>query len=438
MSNVSSKSELSHSVDLLERILFKGAFLDLLLRDLRNKTDHEQKRARTERQLFGVIEQYISLTWLLNQYAKKPIEKLPYQLQCILLLAAYRLEYEASSPDYAVVNEHVKLVQGEIAWAKAMVNGVLRNYCRGMGTHAEKLSKASLSIQANIPDFWLDSLTKVLPGNELEAAVHGLNQQTPLDVTTVLDPALAVKLLQNSNILFEQFKTYPHIFRITGNTSAFWQIQEDHSAFVIQDLSITTWLASIRGELKFPLLDPFCAPGGKLLQVARWFPEASIYGSDQSDKRLDLVRNEISRLQLPTKSLKLTTSDALALEFSTQERFATIIADVPCSASGTLPRHPDVKLRNQVEDLDRLQSLQLQLLTHLSQYVDDDGVLYYSTCSLFPEENEFVVDHFLNTHTEWKRLEQVHPLTNTASYVLRYWPHQSFCNGFTVQKLAKK
>ncbi len=179
--------------------------------------------------------------------------------------------------------------------------------------------------------------------------------------------------------------------------------------YVIQDEAsqlITSVMDPKPGER---ILDACAAPGGKATHMAQtMMNRGEIYALDVSREKLDLIEEMGQRLGIRMiKTIKGNAASSLPIPKGLF--FDRVLADVPCSGFGTLRRNPDLKWKRGEEDIRRLSELQVSILGNVSSYVREGGVLVYSTCTVFPEENEDVVERFLNEHPEFQldRLDQV-------------------------------
>jgi 16S rRNA (cytosine967-C5)-methyltransferase len=143
------------------------------------------------------------------------------------------------------------------------------------------------------------------------------------------------------------------------------------------------------------ILDCCAAPGGKTAAMATRLPEAEIVATELHPHRATLLRRLV-----PQPNVEVVTADALSLPFGSD--FDRVLADVPCSGTGTLARNPEVKWKLRPEDLLDLQSRQIAILRAAMQHVSPGGRLVYSTCALEPEENEQVIDACLPAGSEFK------------------------------------
>jgi 16S rRNA (cytosine967-C5)-methyltransferase len=191
------------------------------------------------------------------------------------------------------------------------------------------------------------------------------------------------------------------------------------------------------------VLDACAAPGGKTTHMAqRMENRGEIYALDLSKGKLDLIEEMCQRLGI--RSVKTVKGDAAAyLPISQGLVFDRVLADVPCSGFGTLRKNPDLKWRRGEKDIKRLSELQFSILNHLSAYVKVGGVFIYSTCTVFHEENEDMVERFLNEHSEFllDRVEKVlpercHPLIHNGYF--KTFPPKDGMDGFFAARLVKR
>ncbi len=417
-----------HSVELIERVVIDDAYLDLLLRSQRRRHPGAPWLGRVQRQASGTVEHWIRLEAVLDQRLRKPLAGLAAPLRVILAAATWRLIFEDNTPEHAIVNDAVNACRARGAgWATGLCNGVLRNLARGRARLPDEWNAHNdPCLRNSLPRSWQSFLggfasdEAVLDGLRINPGVHAIR------ATDIDSPV-------------------PGADEVTGTGSRCWQVRdpdrfwssshyaEGHSW--IQDHGIFRWLAAVQTTAGDRILDAFCAPGGKLLELASR-EGVDVVGLDRNLDRLELVRSEAARRRVICPELR--HGDVLGNDtFGDGETFDLVIADAPCSASGTLPRHPDVALRITTERVQELAANQLELLDRLAEVVRPGGVLWYATCSVFPDENESVIDRFLVNHTDFKRVPVSHPLDDSEVDVIRVWPHLHGAAGFTAQKLVK-
>jgi 16S rRNA (cytosine967-C5)-methyltransferase len=190
------------------------------------------------------------------------------------------------------------------------------------------------------------------------------------------------------------------------------------------------------------ILDACASPGGKTTHLAQMMKnKGEIYALDLNEKRLELIEKNCHRLGVKiVKSVKGDASQPLPI--SVRTKFDRVLADVPCTGFGTLRKNPDLKWRIKEEDIHRLGELQSSILGNLSSYVKDGGILVYSTCTVFREENEDVIEKFLDEHPQFRldRIEEVlakrcHPLIQKGYF--KTHPSSHGMDGFFVARMIK-
>jgi 16S rRNA (cytosine967-C5)-methyltransferase len=212
--------------------------------------------------------------------------------------------------------------------------------------------------------------------------------------------------------------------------------------YIIQDEAsqlVTSILDPKPGER---ILDACAAPGGKTTHMAqRMENQGEIYALDLSKRRLDLIEKASQILGI--KIIKIIKADATKLlPISKGLGFDRVLADVPCSGFGTLRRNPDLKWRRGEEDIKRLSEVQSSILGNLSHYIKDGGILVYSTCTVFREENEDVIEKFLEGHPEFKLdwmgnvlPEKLQPFIQKGFF--KTFPPRNGMDGFFVARMVK-
>jgi 16S rRNA (cytosine967-C5)-methyltransferase len=213
--------------------------------------------------------------------------------------------------------------------------------------------------------------------------------------------------------------------------------------YIIQDEASQLIASIVDPKPGDRILDACSAPGGKTTHMAQTMKnQGEIYALDVSKGKLDRIEEMCQRLGI--KIVKRVKGNAAAsLPISEGFVFDRVLADVPCSGFGTLRKNPDLKWRRREKDITRLSELQWSILTNLSGYVREGGIMVYSTCTIFREENEDVVERFLNEHPEFylDPMEKVLPeklrLLVRNGY-FKTFPPQDGMDGFFAARLVKK
>ncbi len=332
--------------------------------------------------MLGVLRWQIFLDRTFRPLLKKPNAKLDAEILIALRLGAFQLLFLDRIPAHAAIAESVEMAkQAGQRFASGMVNAVLRKLA---GAPRPDITEAVL-LEAH--PAWMVERWVANYGEEAARAIcrHGQEQPAIALRTAVADvqdelarAAVEVapgELLTCARTVMAGDVTATEAFR-TGRV----RIQDEGSQ-LIAELAVAN-LNESRGRI----LDACAAPGGKTLILAERNPQARIVACESSEPRLKQLR---TRLATHEARVEFRLADAAALEEDAV--FDLVLADVPCSGTGTLGRNPEIRHRLSVEDLARHAERQRGILRAALRAVRRGGVVVYSTCSLEPEENQQVV-----------------------------------------------
>jgi 16S rRNA (cytosine967-C5)-methyltransferase len=322
-----------------------------------------------------------------------PFRKLDFEVLTALRMGVYQKQFLTKIPTHAAVNETVELVkQAKKVSAAGLVNAVMRKVkSAAYDPSASKLNGVESLASALAHPKWLVERWLGLFGQDIAQKICEYDQRIPstvLRISSAEDEALLAEqgiqlspgaLMATARVVTSGDLTATQLFR-DGKVAA----QDEGSQLV----------AALIGKGK-RILDCCAAPGGKTAAMASRMPEAEIVATELHPHRATILR----RLA-PQKNVEVVTADALALPYGPD--FDRVLADVPCSGTGTLARNPEIKWRLKPEDLLDLQSRQIGILRAAMRHVAPGGRLVYSTCSLEPEENEQVIAACLTAGSEFK------------------------------------
>jgi 16S rRNA (cytosine967-C5)-methyltransferase len=439
-------------LDILNRIEEADRHPDTLLTDsfkqYRNLTSLD--RAFLTELTYGVLRWRGRLDWLIRHFSKVPFEKIELGILNILRLGLYQILFLSKTPFSAAVNESVKLAKGIRGKGGAgFVNGILRSILREKEQipypDFSENSVLHISVVESHP-LWLVRRWAEEVGLEETMKICTFNNQ----ISTLTLRANTLKI--NGKDLIEKLRErglrpFPCSFSEEGilledppPTSELPFLKE--GLYIIQDEAsqlVTSILDPKRGER---ILDACAAPGGKTTHIAqRMENKGEIYALDLIKGKLGQIEEMCQRLGI--KIVKTMKGDARSpLPTPKGMKFDRVLADVPCSGFGTLRRNPDLKWRRNEEDIGRLAELQSSILRNLAPYVKEGGILVYSTCTVFHEENEDVVERFLDGHSEF-RLDQIREVLpeKGRSFIkkgyFKTFPPKDTMDGFFVARMIK-
>ena len=397
------------AVVLLTGILGEGALLAQLLAapDGPLTALPPQERARAQRLATGVLRQFAPIDKVLAPLLRKVP---PLAVQNILRLAVF--EVAGGAARHGVVHSAVELtrVDKRTQAFAGLVNAVLRALPDPL----------TLAAQPQLLPRWLRQPLVHLWGRETVAAIEAVQaQEPPLDLTLNGPEHPEGEMLPTGSL---RIRNAGQISALPGYAEGFWWVQDAAAALAMQ------LLAPQKAET---VLDLCAAPGGKTLQAAA--AGAMVTALDISGPRLARLAENLARCQL---TARLVTADALVWEPET--RFDAVLLDAPCSASGTIRRHPDLPFVKDGSDLSGLILLQAQLFDRALGFLKPGGRLVYCTCSLLPEEGEAQLTAALARHPGLKVLRPdlpwVEPAWITPEGALRlrpdFWADRGGMDGF--------
>jgi 16S rRNA (cytosine967-C5)-methyltransferase len=439
-------------LDILNRIEEADLHPDRLLTDSFKRYRYltSLDRAFLTELTYGVIRWRGKLDWVIRHFSKIPLEKIELETLNILRLGLYQVLFLSRTPCSAAVNESVELakrIRGK--GGAGFVNAVLRSAIRQKDEirHPDIVEDPVLhiSVAQSHPPWLVQRWVREMGVEETLKICTFNNQISSLTLRTNTVKINQKELIEKLRGV--ELKPFPTIFSEEGivlqdppPTSELPFIKE--GLYIIQDEAsqlVTSILDPKPGER---ILDACAAPGGKTTHMAQKMENrGEIYALDLSKGKLDLIEEMCQRLGIKiVRTIKANAAQPLPIPKGMM--FDRILADVPCSGFGTLRRNPDLKWRRGEKDIKRLSWLQFSILSNLSVYVKEGGVLIYSTCTVFHEENEDVVEKFLEEHPEFqldridKALpEKCHPLIQNRYF--KTFPPEDEMDGFFVARLIK-
>ena len=340
-------------------------------------------RNLTNEIVMGVLRWRSLLDSAIAEFINIAFRKLDVEVLTALRIGAYQLAFLSRTPGHAIVNETVELVkQARKRSAATLVNAVMRKL--DWARHRLKPTGKGLAADYAHPEWLVERWIKQFDQERAEQICR-YDQQVPATVlrTDSADDEEQLKaegmqlapgmLMKNARLVTSGDVTKSVSFR-SGRIA----IQDEGSQLV----------AALVGQGK-RILDCCAAPGIKTGALATALPEAEIFAAELHPHRARLLREMV-----PEENVRVITADARQLPFGAD--FDRVLADVPCSGTGTLARNPEIKWRLNPEDLEDLQARQIAILNAALKHVAPGGRLVYSTCSLETEENEQVVEAVLN------------------------------------------
>jgi 16S rRNA (cytosine967-C5)-methyltransferase len=332
--------------------------------------------------VMGVLRWRSVLDETIARLSFTPFRKLDFEVLTALRMGVYQKQFLTKVPAHAAVNETVELVkQAKKVSAAGLVNAVMRKVQSApYDPHVSTLQGVDYLSSALAHPRWLVERWVKELGDANARLICEYDQHIPATVIRLDIPADEALLAPEGIQLAPGALMAMARVVTSGDLIATQLFREGKVA--IQDEG-SQLIAALVGKGQ-RILDCCAAPGGKTAAMATRMPEAEIVATELHPHRATLLRRLV-----PQPNVEVVTADALSLPFGAD--FDRVLADVPCSGTGTLARNPEIKWKLRPEDLLDLQSRQTAILRAAMQHVSPGGRLVYSTCSLEPEENEQVI-----------------------------------------------
>ena len=429
-------------VDVLNRVLQKGESLNTALPAAQASLQSQTQRAYVQAISNGVLRDYHRLQAILIKLLQQPLKAKDQDIQYLLLIGLHEL-IEQRSPDYAVVSEIVEsAVRIRKHWAKGLLNGVLRNFIRDRETlqaHVDSQPEARFSSPA-----WLIETIQHDWPNDWESILTAARTQAPMVLRVNLNNVSRENYLSRLSAMDIEAKILnvtPSAIQLASPCDVF-----SLPGFEEGDVSVQDAAAQWAGLLLEPkagerVLDACAAPGGKTLHILQQQPGLSeLVAVEINPKRINRIEENIRRAgSMDTGQVKIVTEDVTQLEkWWDGTPFQKILLDVPCSASGVIRRHPDIKVLRRDTDMPELVRTQARLLSSLWSLLADDGVLLYCTCSVFSKENEMQIAGFAKHTPDCIIMPLQLPVAYVLEFGCQFLPGVHETDGFYYAALRKQ
>jgi 16S rRNA (cytosine967-C5)-methyltransferase len=335
-----------------------------------------QERAFARRLVLLVLRRYGQINATLENLLTQNDTALKVKL--LLALGMVQL-WESEVPDHAAISTSVDLAHA-LGLQPKLVNAILRRVQR------EETDYRQQNVLLNLPEHWQQQWGKLYP---LQALAEAITQEPPVDLWTKGDVAKTAEVLQAQPLFGHSLRLGKgEITKLDGFDEGDWWVQDVAAALPAQ------CLGDMRGK---SVLEIGAAPGGKTMQLAA--AGARVTALDASAKRMKRLEANLERTGL---SAECVVTDARSFEPQTLPD--AVLIDAPCSATGTLRRHPEILQGKTLADVQEMAALQQAILQQISRWLPAGVPVVYATCSLEPEEGEAQIARWLEDDSRLKRL----------------------------------
>ena len=436
---MSSINARSLAYEVLFTIIQEDGYSNITLNKYFNqyKVEEQDKRFISE-VVYGTIKNKLYLEHILKSYSKGRVKP---KVKIILLMSIYQLLYMDKTPNFAIIDEAVKLskkIAGNITGK--FVNGILRNIERNAKNLELKYKNETekFCVENSCPKELFDILNKQYGKEKAQSIVVSFNQKsknsirynplktTKSDLIEKLGSAVSESEICEDSLILNKLNIDNSLF-ING----YYIIQDEASALVASSIGLPV-------DKEYKILDTCAAPGGKSLHIASKYFNSSLVSCDKYIHKLKLIEDNTAKLGI--SNIEIKEQDATINNSSFNDKFDIVICDVPCSGIGVIKNKPEIKYKITNSYVEEISKLQYQILDNSKKYVKNNGILMYSTCTIDKRENIENINKFLNENKDFK-LENISLkssiIKTSENGVLEILPDEYSCDGFFIAKLRK-
>ena len=383
--------------DVLHDVIANDHSLDQALEQARSRTTN-LNAAFLQESVYGVLRNYYALCDTLDGLLKRAIKPRDAPLKMLILAGINELLNMTTVP-YAAVNQSVAACDAlGRGWAKGLVNGVLRATLRQTpNAHAVVTSD---EIKWNHPAWLISDLARDWP-RQYPAILKANNQHAPLTLRVNRLRASRggyLELLDRAGFAATPTLIAPMGIHLVNPCSVFDLPGFESGLFSVQDEAAQLAAPLLDCQPSQRVLDACAAPGGKTTHLLEQVPGIELTALDCDPKRQQLLAANLARLQL---SCVVMVGDAARIaDHPAHVNYERILLDAPCSATGVIRRHPDIKFHRRPQDILQLQTQQLSLLSAAWSCLVAGGQLLYATCSVLAAENDRVIEQFISANSQ--------------------------------------
>ena len=384
----------------LVRVVAGGESLADALPDALQSVSDARQRALIQELVYGTLRWFYRLDALLQQLLQKPLKQRDADVRCLLLTGLYQLT-QLAMPQRVAVNETVQATEAlKKTWARGLVNAVLRNYQRRAGSLAVA-EEADAEVKFAHPAWFIGRLQTDWP-NDWEVILSANNERPPFSLRVNQRRVTRDEYLDGLNARSIEAQPLPYVEtglmlkkpvpveKLPGFSEGVVSVQDGAAQLAAGLLALAPGLR---------VLDACAAPGGKTAHILEAEPELNgLTAIDINERRLQRIEENLLRLSLHADLQQGDAAEPAA--WWDGRPYDRILLDVPCSATGVIRRHPDIKLLRKPGDVATLVTRQERLLQALWPLLVPGGMLLYSTCSVLFDENSGQVARFLERQAD--------------------------------------
>lgn len=414
----------------LYEIEYNGAYSNIVLKNVLGETDLDSRdRAFVSALVYGVTAKKRMLDYMIEQLSKVKLKKVSKYILLILRMGLYQLKFMDKVPDSAAVNESVRLARrfGHSASA-GYVNGILRTAAK-----TDFAEPSDISVKESFAPECAKKLIEDYK-DRAEDIMSALNKEPKM---TVRVNTLRTTVSELKETLEAEKCEYSDVGLYVKKLDTASSGEYEKGFFTVQDAAPQVACKVLAPNKGDTVIDLCAAPGGKTTYLAELMQnEGKIFAFDIHSHRVELIKKNASRLGIDI--IDATEGDATVFNGELSEVADKVLADVPCSGIGIARRKPELKYKTEFEGLS---DIQLSILKNGARYLKKGGELVYSTCTLYKDENERVIEKFLEENDGFELVSFSEYLPDgffeDKDGIMTVLPDKTDCDGFFVAKIRR-
>jgi len=423
--------------------VFAGQSLSAVQQGTLDTLEDRRDRGLANEIVNGVLRWRWQLEFFVSRLLTKPLKQKDSDVQLLLLMALYELK-ECRAPDYAIINDAVELVRspgGKGAgkkWAAGLVNAVLRRFTREKEELIASIKDGQ--VRYSHPRWILEKIKTDWPENWTQ--ILQANNQRPTFCLRVNQRQYSAEQYQNllaeNDIESDVSGLTDHALKLSQGIDVRLLPGFADGAVSVQDAGAQLAAELLNVSEDARVLDLCAAPGGKTCHLLeRYNHIAKILAVEIEEQRVQRVSENLQRLKLESRA-ELIVADAREYkQWWNGDQFDRILIDAPCSASGVIRRHPDIKTLRRESDITALVKLQAEILSSAWQMLAPGGELLYVTCSVFKDENQYQIERFISDHKDAAEIKIEAGWGKPCEYGRQLFPGEQDADGFYFCRLRK-
>lgn len=403
----------------------------------------EKDRALLQEIVFGSCRWLLWLKSLYQPFLSKPVHRNDFLVECLLCVGLYQLFF-TRIPSHACLNETVEAAEKlGLGRFKGLINALLRQVSQ-QEIDIESIETRQTMTSLSHPQWFQDKLKHNWPEQWMDLLEQN-NQHPPMTLRInpcfyPEDPTKSVQEIYLEKLNAQDIQAKASLISpygiILNNACPVQNLPDFFEGGVsVQDeaAQMSSELLDLKPNLR--ALDACAAPGGKTCSMLEKEPSLSLLALDSDATRSERIEENLSRLDLKAE-IKIAQAEDLS-EWWDGIQFDRILLDAPCSATGVIRRHPDIKLLRQEGDIKQLAELQLKLITKLWETLAPGGLILYATCSVFSQENSRIIERFLKQTVDAKLIPIKANWGHNTGFGTQLFPVKDSHDGFFYARVQK-